>query len=355
MIQPQDMGTTVSSLAMLYKHSFGLNLPPINHDLILYSFISQLALPLDIYPAVQNLAEAAHLDFHYPTSKSPKRRQASFPELQLMALITIAVKLLYPLDSHSLTPDTQSEPTALKIDWSAWAKLHPPHSTPSTDKAPLPRGSEIDLRDTDVFDLSAEKVDAYMDWYQRTWVRPPALGDESLVAKEILNLFPLLDLADQTKPSTQPNTTHDQAREKEISEKIKSATAGLQYHPPTTNAPHSQARPPRKPGQGYTIYPDEESLLSHSPAATTFHRVAAEVAATTVANLILAVRHVEAQIGHWKGRRRREEVGLDLAGVGDGTEGGGGAEIDATGGGEVFAVDEEGLELSESDEDMQMI
>jgi len=34
----------------------------------------------------------------------------------------------------------------------------------------LKRGDEIKLTDVDVFDMSAKKMDDYLDWYQRTWI-----------------------------------------------------------------------------------------------------------------------------------------------------------------------------------------
>jgi RNA polymerase I-specific transcription initiation factor RRN7 len=189
MLQPDDLQNGVSELALMYHKAFGIALPPLNHEILLYKYVIRLALPLEVFPAVQQLARMARSDFSYMIAKGGRRQQASaFPELELISLLVVAVKLLNPFDGVSRRPRSIKEPTAQEMDWPSWQQRWELAHRPQ-DNA-LARGSEIDVRDTDVFDMSQKQLDSYMDWYQKTWVREPRSGAEDSVNKEILEMFP---------------------------------------------------------------------------------------------------------------------------------------------------------------------
>jgi RNA polymerase I-specific transcription initiation factor RRN7 len=104
------------------------------------------------------------IDFAYPISQN-RQFDVSYPEIQLMSLIVVATKLSHPFDDVVRHPESDSDPTTVKIDWSKWQEimLDKPHEG-------LKRGDEIHVKDVDVALMSEKQMDDYMDWYQRTWI-----------------------------------------------------------------------------------------------------------------------------------------------------------------------------------------
>lgn len=81
-----------------------------------------------------------------------------------MCLVVVATKLSHPFDDIVRIPESEVDPTTVKIDWKRWAEImvEPP-------SVGLRRGDEWKVKDTDVFDMSKKQLDDYLDWHQRTW------------------------------------------------------------------------------------------------------------------------------------------------------------------------------------------
>jgi RNA polymerase I-specific transcription initiation factor RRN7 len=303
MLQPEELHGAVSDLATMYHQTFGLALPRLNHEVLLYKYVMQLALPLELFPAVQRLAEATQSRFSYSISKEIRRKQGSaFPELQLMSLLVIGVKLLYPFDDVKRHPRSFREPTAQKIDWANWKQCQQ-DSAKRPPGASLARGSEIDVSDTDIFNMSQQELDSYMEWYQKTWVREPRSGSDDSVNKEILDMFPLPSL----DPIVQEASSQ---REKDVKEKATQNTratiSSMRFQRPVTDEETSDdSVDVRRPGEDYRSYKTEQDLPEMAMA---FFIAASDTACTSVKNLLLAVRQAEARITKWKRAKRRAEV-----------------------------------------------
>jgi RNA polymerase I-specific transcription initiation factor RRN7 len=308
MLQPEDMHNAVSDLATMYHQTFGLNLPPLNHELLLFKYIVYLALPLEIFSAVQELAQMTQSHFRYSNTTDTRRRQGSaFPEIQLMSLLVISVKLLYPFDDTTRLPRSIQEPTAQKVDWISWKRLQQDlgERPPPTS---LARGKEIDVRDTDVFKMSRQELDLYMDWYQKTWVREQRPGHEGSVNKEILDMFPLRSLGHTVGQS---HMQREQEVQNTATERARAIIASIEFQRPITDEEVTNEKMEvKRPGEDYRSYKDEEHLPG---TAKTFFQVAAKTACTSVKNLMLAVLQTEARVIAWKRAKRRAEVtGLDF-------------------------------------------
>jgi RNA polymerase I-specific transcription initiation factor RRN7 len=292
----------------MYRQAFGLTLPQLNHEVLLYKYITFLALPLEVFPAVQRLTLLTRSEFHYSTTKEIRRKQGSdFPELRLISLLVIAVKLLYPFDGMERHPRSIHEPTTQKIDWSTW-QSQMQNTTRPLPGASLPRGSEIGLQDTDVFNMNERELDSYMDWYQKMWVKEPRCGFEDSVNKEILDMFPLPTL---NQPVGQTSLQREQEVVKLAAQRTQSTTNSMKFQIPI---PEEDISDPEtnihRPGEGYRSYKQEEDLPD---SARAFFQAAAETACTSVKNLILAVQQAESRIATWKRAKRRAEVtGQDL-------------------------------------------
>jgi len=82
-----------------------------------------------------------------------------------MSLIVIATKLSHPFDDLERIPQSETDPTTVKVDWARWRKIMAEAPTKG-----LNRGEEIKVTEADVMKMSGNKMDDYLDWYQRTWI-----------------------------------------------------------------------------------------------------------------------------------------------------------------------------------------
>ena len=105
------------------------------------------------------------LDFSYHALSKRTYDATSTPEIQLMSLVVIATKLAHPFDDVDRTPESYSDPSAVKINWSQWVK-----SASRESQKGLARGEAIKVTDADVWNMNAGKLDDYLDWYQKTWI-----------------------------------------------------------------------------------------------------------------------------------------------------------------------------------------
>lgn len=303
MLQPEELHFAISDLATMYHRAFGLALPPLNYEVMLYKYILHLALPLEVFPAVQRLARAIRTTFHYCLPKESRRRRgSSFPELQLMSLVVIAVKLFHPFDHVHRHARSVHEPAAQTMDWRAWTQRRQ-KSAKGSSEAGLARGSEIDVCDTDVFNMDHQELDSYMDWYQKTWVREPRAGSDDNVNKAILDMFPLRKMESNVR---RPSSQREQDLEEVAIQNTRATVASMKFPMPLIEEDMSdEEREIKRPGEDYRPCLTEAEL---SERAKAFFAAASETACTSIANLLLAVRQTEAKMGKWKTAKRRAEV-----------------------------------------------
>ena len=319
-LRPDVLQTAVFRLCALYATEFGMSVPAINSSLLLFQYIKRLALPLEIYPTVKNLNTIVEFTFTYSlTSDSrPRRNATSHPEAQLISLVVVATKLIFPFDSDVVKrhPRSLNEPAAQRIDWKKWVELRK-HGTTTfgttggdtsagegRSRLTLEKGREAEITDNDVLKMSGAEMDQYMDWYQRTWIKPDDAEDK--VNKELLDMFPLNAL---------PAENHGQDPEREIEEAqlrtVQEVHAAMKLNRPISEDAARQLQldcetpvEVKRPGSHYPPYRKMEDL---SGAASVFYKAAAEVACMSVERLIKAVLHTEAKIETWRKEKRRAE------------------------------------------------
>ncbi|TAQ91213.1 hypothetical protein B7494_g399 [Chlorociboria aeruginascens] len=168
-----------------YHANFEMVFPPLNVPLLLFKHVRDLALPVEIYPAVQRLATLLDIDFTYPVTQHRYYGTSSYPEIRLMALIVVATKLSQPFDDIPRHPENETDPTAIKLVWGKWRQIMSEKSSNGFKK-----GDQMKVTDADILSMSGKKLDEYLDWYQSTWTddRDPKM------AEQMLQLFPLSDL-----------------------------------------------------------------------------------------------------------------------------------------------------------------
>ncbi|KAG0637729.1 hypothetical protein HOY80DRAFT_971467 [Tuber brumale] len=193
--------STVQGLVIMYQVTFGMAFPPLNITLLVFKFMKALGLPLEIYHGFKRLANLISLQFTWNGLRH-RRRVTNWPEARLMALLIISTKLLYGLDGVKRTPKSAAEPAAAGLKWRAWdgylrtsnaehRGLLSGNVTPGSEGGERGRGGggkdlEVDVEEKDVFDMTGEELDRYMDWFEKNW----ADDSNTPLTKQITDLFP---------------------------------------------------------------------------------------------------------------------------------------------------------------------
>jgi len=292
-----DLQRTTYDLAAMYGASFGLLIPPINHSHLLFQYIKVLALPLDIYPAVRRLNKIVHYDFTYASTTSKRRSATSYPEVQLMALVVVATKLLYPFNEDNTERNVGSlnELGATKLDWKAWIESKTKYRQ---DHDGFQHKREVEVKDTDIFEMTDKQLDDYMKWYQQTWTVEMETDN---VSKQILSMFPL-----DARPERQSNIRNDEPnhasqRAKDTQSNMSPRQVMLHRSNENVTIEQNDVLPL---GAGYVQYRNLSDLAEHA-GVELFHQGAAELACVDVRTLLRAIQQAERVLILWRKAKRR--------------------------------------------------
>ncbi|KAB8303486.1 hypothetical protein EYC80_004900 [Monilinia laxa] len=284
---------TVLDMIYFYKFNFEMVFPPVNHKLLLYKHIRDLGLPVDIYTAVNHLAGLLQYDFSYPAHNKRLHGTAGYPEYQLISLIIIATKLSQPFDDILRHPESDSDPTAARINWAKWKTIMT--EEPSEG---LKRGDEIKITDTDVFKMTGAQMDDWMNWYHKTWID----DRDHKVPEQILELFPLPDITSEATVGIVEPDPIDRAKE---------VHKTLTLQKPVAHTDVNEPRDIVRPGEMYRRY---RTIAELPESAQAFYEIAARNIGTSLQKLVYGVFTTEIQLEKWmlderrKGLSEKEEL-----------------------------------------------
>lgn len=314
-LRPEILQAGVMNLCAIYSQTYGMEISPLNSIPMLYEYVKSLSLPLEVYRAAQNLNDILKFDFKYAASNGSRRKVILYPEAQLMSLVVIGTKLLFPFDDKVLPrhPRNAAEDAMLLVDWNTWADTRKARRDTREQNLLLENGKEINVNDTNVFSMSAHQLDQYMDWYQRTWARSRISNDD--LNKELLDMFPL-----QQIPEKHVDSGKALCEEEIRLKQVKAVQASLKTSETATEeqvAENLGLLP--KPGMRYQQFRDKRAL-SLSVTALSFHLEAAELSCLSLDMLLRAVLQTERKITLWRRAKRRaekfgENVNLEAEGV----------------------------------------
>ncbi|KAH8700456.1 putative RNA polymerase I-specific transcription initiation factor Rrn7 [Talaromyces proteolyticus] len=297
---------TVSRLVVMYSRECSITFPPLNVPLMLFQFVRQLALPLEVYSYVRRLQKLLNYTFQFPLDKKYSTQALSYPEAQILALIVVSTKLLFPFSKTKGYPSSAAEPTAQILDWDVWSSAQRHFEKKSQPKERLAKGQEVTVNDGHVFHFTDQQLDDYLDWYEDTWI------DKNRPTNPLAEMFPI----------SRPESAHDEKRrdidQEAIDEKVRAVTSSLRpaeiipFETLQANDEESQQRDPDiqnedttpRPGFSYRVYKTESDMPK---VARKFHETAANLSGLTVKTLIKAVRSTELKLEKWQANMRRAE------------------------------------------------
>ncbi|KAK7539352.1 RNA polymerase I-specific transcription initiation factor Rrn7 [Phyllosticta citribraziliensis] len=208
LLTPHALQTAVMDLAITYARVYGMGLPPLNYPLVLFRYLKDLTLPLEVYPSALSLAKLVGYDFCFPDFGERRRlRLSDLPEAQVASLTVVAVKLLYPWDAVERHPYSASDLGAMKLDWEAWTKASADLGgmrAAAPGRLNFERAAQV--ADKDVMRMEGTELDDYLNWYEDMFVDPHAesLPRVNEFRKSLFNMFPTGQPAGQQREPLPP-------------------------------------------------------------------------------------------------------------------------------------------------------
>ncbi|OCT54165.1 putative RNA polymerase I specific transcription initiation factor Rrn7 [Cladophialophora carrionii] len=329
---PDDLQKAIYHRARWFNISFGMVMPSINQNLLLLYYVRRLALPLEVYTTVRRLNTITRYGFTYPDMTKPlettRRQPTSYPESQLMSLVVVATKLLFPFDAETVKryPKDANDFTTLRMDWPSWLEAKTGFDrdiTTARDTNGLKPGSEILVTDSDILGMTDDQLDHFMSWYQRTWIKNSAPSQHTQVQdggsgsmdREILEMFPLPDVPER-RESREQNERLQAEEDARLTDRIKQVQRSLGSRQAISEEDElEQGLDVMRPGARYPRYAKVEDLdrAAESMAvighvARTFHEEAAQTACLSLKALVAAVNRTEEKIELWLVAKRREDI-----------------------------------------------
>jgi len=296
-----------SSLSHAFRKSSGMILPALNHLLLLFRFLTDLSLPLEVFPTVTRLAKLIQCDFTFPSTTKKYEHISNHPELQLVSLLMVATKLLYPFDSTTRSPITTAEPAAMAIDWQVWEQARKQLDlTPITNKGTKDKRS-IEMTEQDVFSMKDKQIDKYLDWFSDSYLDQDLdeQDHEADFRRAVYGLFPI----DRKTGTSALNTTERDAppltadtRKLKALRKVQRALIEQEVVSNKQRNKHEGVRP----GGRYAHYRNKNELPA---SARPFFEAAARLVSLPLDGLLVSVFQVEIRLEHsvkHQGKRQKK-------------------------------------------------
>lgn len=307
-----DLQNAVGDLIGIYQKDFQFVFPALNWKILLFEWIERMALPIEIYSASKRLVEILKFDFTYslPQEKSSKdkgqqrrfRKTAIFwPEAQLISILVVATKLLFPFPLTALPSGPYirskhlhlSAPTSdlMKLSWSDWLSLHRADDSAKAQQHAIAPGKEMEVHDTDILEMSDDAIDAYMDWYQQMFTVPDTASAprQTDFERTVLNMFPLVKPHDTPRSrGTQNDQLERMLCQKVQTEALLPGEENTERIYPVFSSVEQLETMNTRSGVGAELNP---ILL--------FHQTAADTACMDRKSLLDAVRYSERKLEKW--------------------------------------------------------
>jgi RNA polymerase I-specific transcription initiation factor RRN7 len=272
------------------------------------------SISVEVYVAVRRLQRMVGFTYSFPVSRRRSLRHLALPEAQLLALIVVVTKLLFPFDEVKRYPTSAADPAAHVLDWKMWASTQRHFDSKPAAGGRLPKGNEILVEENDVFKMTTHQLDDYLDWYENSWLDSRGMRGRSIFILESYGLTvltrlvvsnPLADMFPTGRTGVEgPADARVEIDEEDIDSKLRSVISQLRptrVVPPEENLEDESIL---RPGSSYQFYRTESSLPE---TARIFYETAARLSGLSLQSLIRAVFQTELKVQQWQEDQRRAE------------------------------------------------
>ena len=301
----ERLHSAILHTSMRFHRDHGIAFPPLNHPLLLFRFLKELALPLEVYPGVTKLAKLLGFRFGFCT-ESKRTSILDLPEARLMALLVCCVKVLYPFDDVRRAPRTATEPASVAMDWAVWCHaMNEPAQLPDEPRA-MSAGEMMRLTNDDILQLRDVNLDQYLAWFEETWLDQQTaqhhLNDNFLTG--LLEMFPKENESTPSHHMLSAGTPSSRAGENRLNlSRIQATHKCMVARQVVTTAQEEEDDSVLRPGSRYKSYQQTEEMPA---TAKKFYGAAASIAGLSKEMLVGAVCLTERRITAWCLEQRKQ-------------------------------------------------
>ena len=141
-----------------------------------------------MYLSVTNLIELLSYKFAMNSPEHINKRITDNPDVALICLTVIAAKTWYGFDKVKRHPRDAEDISATLPDWDTW-KAHLEDLGKDEKSPKRPKHWELNLDERELYDMSNEDLDLYMDWYERTYYSAEGGTGKGKAPRQILRFF----------------------------------------------------------------------------------------------------------------------------------------------------------------------
>ena len=118
---------------------------------------------MEVYVYAEKLVSLLRLEFSFAATAETKFKD---PETLLVASVVLAAKLLFPFeeDEGHKTGTRDGSLGGMRMNWTIWAESYPIRKQQKRDHEKT--------TSAEIYDMTAEDMDSYLDWYQETQIMP---------------------------------------------------------------------------------------------------------------------------------------------------------------------------------------
>ncbi|MCJ1291012.1 hypothetical protein MMC34_002554 [Xylographa carneopallida] len=296
----KEMPTLIDILGLCYMGMILLRLPASLGELHRWAFAEEIpyVLPLRYIPRDMK-------------SRLPVRYLNAL-DMRLLALVVVAVKLYHPFDPLERYTKLLTETGCLTVDWDLWQKEQATLEAKIKGNKPFSAGSEINVSEHDVFDMTDLQVDAYLDWYEKTWIDPEEKErNYRSLPQDLLNMFPTGRLDGSRNSPVNDPTEGLRISQDAYTQKLTAVQNGLKMREVVSEAREGKrTHPVRRIGSMHACYRHMKDIPLH---AKVFYEIAATVVTISLPTLVTAVYNLELKLQKWRKAQLSKKAEVSLA------------------------------------------
>lgn len=139
--------------------------------------------------------KSVEFTYTFPKEVKGKFRRIYLPEVQLMSLVIVATKLLFPFDDIKRYPRAPNEPAVQVMDWDRWAEAQSTFDSRGISQGFLTNTAAMQATEKDAMEMTQQQLDEYMDWYDKLWLAGKGRG----IFRDIVGYAVMLTLKHRDK------------------------------------------------------------------------------------------------------------------------------------------------------------
>lgn len=301
LLQAEALHRCILERLAIWQKDHGMAVPRLNTPLVLYRWMRDLALPIETFAATQRLMRtlSIELDFWKPT-KVGANVVLRYPEVQLMAVLVVSTKLLFPYDDLERYPRSATDLSALALDWDGWVKLHKDDDGCRNGQRQLTFESAFDFSESDCLEAANDQLDTYLDWCEGNIANEDVrergrAGRDADFRRTLFKMFPL----DPKQPKHKPNL--QSATEAEVDNR--DGRTRNMLRPKQVRDAIEEERGVERAGSSYRRWRTPNDLVE---PMKTLYEIAAKLAGSSIDSMVQAVFLTERKVQRHEERLRKD-------------------------------------------------